>query len=285
MAPAVRQLSKFATAMLVSYDGSRGWAWDPTIRGTIADTLERILREPVAIEAASRTDAGVHAIGQALCAFTSREPLAGDLQLLRYRANQLLPEDVVLRQVVRAPADFDVRDNAGKVYCYYINTAAFPFPLSRRTEWHLPSRRGRAPFDAARAQQAASYALGRHSFLPFSNAQPAEPEREPVCELRRLDVVECGGGRIRLDVEGDRFLYRMVRNLAGTVARCGSGELEPELVERILATGAWPSDAVKLTAPAHGLVLHQVLLHADCDPFASTAAAAEEVPLCAPVPS
>lgn len=259
----------FATAMLVAYDGSRGWAWDPSIKAEVADALGRILREPVSIEAASRTDAGVHARGQALCAFTAREPLRGDLQLLRYRANQLLPDDVVLRAVSAAPPDFDVRDNAGKIYRYHVSTAEVADPLSRRTEWHLPPRHNGPRFCVARAREAAAHALGRRSFAPLANVQAAEAARDPTCELRRLDVSAGADGRVRIEVEGDRFLYRMVRNLAGIVARCGAGEVEPELLARVLDGGAWPEGVAKLTAPAHGLVLHEVLFHAGRDPFAA----------------
>lgn len=267
----IDRVRPFATAMLVAYDGSRGWAWDPGIKAVLGETLGRIMRDPaISIEAASRTDAGVHARGQAVCAFSTHEPLGGDMRLLRYRVNQLLPEDLVVREAAAAPPDFDVRDNAGKIYRYRLNTAVVADPLSRRTEWHLPSRHNSAPFCTARASEAAAQALGRHSFAQLANAQAGEDERDPICELRRFDVVQGENGRVHFEVEGDRFLYRMVRNLAGLIARCGSGELEPHIVARILADGAWPKGVAKLTAPAHGLELCEVLLRAERNPFGAT---------------
>jgi tRNA pseudouridine38-40 synthase len=259
---------RFATALLVAYDGSRGWAWEPTIRSTVVETLGRILRDPsLSIEAASRTDAGVHATGQTACVFSAAPPLGGDVQLLRYRANQLLPDDVVIRDICSVPVDFDVRANAGKIYRYHLNVAPVRDPLRRRVEWHCPPRHSGPAFSAERARVAAAHALGRHAFAPLANVQPAEPEREPHCTIRRIDVVDAGDGRVHIEVEGDRFLYRMVRNLAGLLARCGSGELEPALVRQILASGEWPSGVAKLTAPPHGLVLREVLHHPGRDPF------------------
>ncbi|KAJ1633774.1 pseudouridine synthase, partial [Pavlovales sp. CCMP2436] len=119
---------RFATALLVAYDGSRGWAWDSTIRTALADVLTRIVREPVTLEAASRTDAGVHARGQLACFFTEKPPLGGNLQLLRYRVNQMLPDDLVLRKVAAAPSDYDVRTNGGKIYRYHLDTNSVADP-------------------------------------------------------------------------------------------------------------------------------------------------------------
>jgi tRNA pseudouridine38-40 synthase len=174
---------------------------------------------------------------------------------------------VVIRDICSVPDDFDVRANAGKIYRYHLNVAPVRDPLRRRVEWHCPPRHSGPAFSAERARVAAAHALGRHAFAPLANVQPAEPEREPHCTIRRIDVVDAGDGRVHIEVEGDRFLYRMVRNLAGLLARCGSGELEPALVRQILASGEWPSGVAKLTAPPHGLVLREVLHHPGRDPF------------------
>lgn len=248
---------RVATALLIAYDGSRGWAWDPTIKAVVADVFSRIVRSEVQIEAASRTDAGVHARGQIACVFAERSPPGDNYGKLAYRMNQLLPEDVVIRAAGPVPPTFDVRANAGKTYSYTLLTSQVRDPLGRRREWHRPPRHDGPAFDIVRARAAAEALVGTHDFVAFANSG-ANQRPSSVCTIKRLELCNQGRGRVRFEIDGNRFVYRMVRNMIGLLARCGAGELEPDIAADVLATRAWPSGTIKLTAPPHGLMLESV---------------------------
>lgn len=247
-----------ATALVLAYDGSRGWAWDPGVKEAVRTAICTFHRKDVHIVAASRTDAGVHAQGQVVCV-TSEEPLlGGDCGKVRHKLNQLLPEDAAVRLAVVVPGDFDVRGNMGKEYQYTLHTGASRDPLQRRWEWHVPSRRGARAFDVDAARAACRAFEGEHSFYAFENVGSEPRRKDSVCSISHCALESVAEDRLRLVVRGDRFLYRMVRNMAGTIVRCGLGEMDPQHVAGVLRTGLWGGHGFKLTAPAHGLVLVRV---------------------------
>lgn len=237
--------------LVLEYEGTRYGGWQrqadvPTVQQTLEEALRDLLGERVATVAAGRTDAGVHAEGQVVSFRTaSRLPAAGILG----GTNARLPEDVALRSAEDAEAGFHAqRDARGKHYRYRILNRRTPAPLRRRTAWRVPRA-----LDRDRMAAAAAPLLGRHDFRAFRNA--GSVVGDPVRTLRRLDIRD-DGEYLCIEVEGDGFLYRMVRNLVGTLVAAGDGRIAPEAVREILASRdrrrAGPA------APAHGLCLVEV---------------------------
>lgn len=270
--------------LLLAYDGTSQTGWTGVRDSILRPTLSRILggeQSDLRVEAASRTDAGVHAHGQCasllLPESSSKELM--DAGQLAYSLNQLLPPEVAVRRAVIVDGRFDVRSNTGKRYEYRFNTAPCRDPLTRLHEWSVPTRRGQAPWDAERAAAFAAQLRGRHSFAAFGNT-PRGRERavevDPICQLEEVILVPApsksegeASSSWRVVVRGDRFLYKMVRNLVGAIVRVGSGELTSDECLEALEAGKFARSAsVPLTAPAHGLCLRRVEYAEAQDPFA-----------------
>ncbi len=274
-------------ALLLAYDGTpfRGWT---DVRDTVRPTLSKVLRQQeVVVEAASRTDAGVHAAGQ-VCSLPLERAIrdASELSRLRYSMNQLLPPEVAILRAVEVPASCDVRSTAGKEYRYRLSVADVRDPLARRHEWHVPlTRSSRLKWSEAAVAQAARKLCGTHDFSGFGNT-PRGAERavevDPVCSLREVSLGRVVGAdgepsasSFELRVVGDRFLYKMVRNIVGALVQVGAGELgEAELIDALRSgklSSLKQSRSLPSTAPAHGLVLQRVMYAPADDPFADSA--------------
>lgn len=242
-----------AVRLVLAYDGTdfHGWQRQPerrTVQGVVEDTLRKLLRHPLAVRGASRTDAGVHALGQvASFRTTSPIPIENLIRAVRMR----LPEDVTLMHGGQVAADFDVtRDARGKLYRYRL----FCGPRSpvggraHRQAWHFFAR-----FDPDRLVAAAERMQGTHDFAGFASVGSPRDNTirtvERVAVRRRLD-------EIWIDVEGDGFLYKQVRNMVGTMCEIARGLWPVERIDEILASRdrrlAGPP------APAHGLCLQWV---------------------------
>lgn len=238
--------------LIVEYDGTDLAGWQrqdgqPTVQGALEDAFREMTGEPVAVQGAGRTDAGVHARGQAANARTTAIiPTGGFLRGL----NTLLPRAIAVLEVAEADAAFDARRDArGKVYRYSIWNHFVRSPLHERTAWHV-----RAPLDLAAMREAAEILVGEHDFAAFRAADCER--RTTVRTLRRVDV-SAQGALVAIEVEGTAFLKNMVRILAGTLVSVGHGQLAVETVRRALASGARTDAGV--TAPAAGLCLERVL--------------------------
>ncbi len=236
----------------VAYDGEafHGWASQ-----TNARTVEEVLRGAVlaldprasALRGASRTDAGVHAEGQLVAFDTSRDipPRGWTLGL-----NQHLPADVAVRGARAVPAAFAPRFAAlGKRYRYRVLVDPIRDPLSRGHAWRIPD------LDAAALAGEAAAARGTHDFASFRGAGDQRPTT--VRTLTRVDVVREPDPRIvAVVIEGDAFLYNMVRILVGTMVDVARGRVPAGAVARALE--ARERRSAGTTAPAHGLVLERV---------------------------
>ena len=238
----------------VSYDGTDFHGWQVqgerrTVQGVLQEALARVIGAPVSLLAAGRTDAGVHAEGQAISfrAGTGIPP-AG----IAAAANGLLPPDVAVLSLEEAPASFHATfDATGKVYRYEILCGRTPRPLLRRTTWRVPGR-----LDAARMRRAARLLVGRHDFRSFRTNPGLDEDRgSTVRTLRRVDVRR-RGDRIVLELEGDGFLYNMVRAITGTLVQVGRGTWPPERAGEALR--ARDRRAAGPNAPARGLTLVSV---------------------------
>jgi tRNA pseudouridine38-40 synthase len=238
--------------LLLEYDGTayQGWqiqATGPTIQGVLEEKLAVLLRSPVRVTAAGRTDAGVHALGQVVSFRTeSTMPVA---RLLR-GLNALLPRDIAVRGGEEVPEGFDARRSArGKLYRYRLwNTperSAFQGPYA----WHVPR-----PLDLDAMREAAQALLGEHDFSAFRAADC--PAKNPVRLLRRLEILETGGPLLDLEIEATAFLKHMVRNIVGTLVEVGQGKRPAESLAGLLASR--DRTHAGATAPPHGLFLVEI---------------------------
>jgi tRNA pseudouridine38-40 synthase len=238
--------------LILEYDGTDfvGWQRQPngrSVQQTVEDGLKKLLGTRVLVQAAGRTDAGVHALGQ-VAAFD--DPRGLPLKAFSRGLNGLLPPDVAVVDAQEAPEDFDPRRWArGKRYRYRISNRRQRSPLRRRTHWELFT-----PLDLAAMQAAAQPLLGRHDFSAF-RASDCEA-KSPVREVRELTLRRGEDAELVFDFEGTAFLKHMVRNLVGSLVEVGRGKQPVRWVGEVLAsrdrTQAGP------TAPPQGLALISV---------------------------
>ena len=238
-------------AGLVEYDGAgfAGWAAQPgmrTIEEELSGALGTVLRQPVKLAVAGRTDAGVHATGQVV-SFRAETDLAP--ASISYRTTAVLPEDVALRRCVAVRAGFDARrDATSRSYEYRIVNDPIRSPLSRRRAIHVA--RG---LDVGLLHKAAALVRGAHDFRAFT------PARSHHVRFAR-GVTESGweerGGLLVYGITANSFLHGMVRALVGTMLEVAGGKRDLADFARLLE-GAGRSEAGP-AAPARGLTLVRV---------------------------
>jgi len=212
--------------LTIEYEGTEfaGWQVQPqarTVQGELERALSIVARESVRVQGAGRTDAGVHALGQVASVETS-----ADLGELWYPLNQVLPDDVAVPAIERAPDGFHARfDAVRRHYRYRLHRG--PTALERRTCLNVH------PFPAAEPmRRAGRKLLGTHDFASFATL--AEPGENTECIVEALDVVE-RGPFLDVTVTANRFLRKMVRTVVGTLLEVGQGKRPPEWVEEVLA--------------------------------------------------
>ena len=239
----------------LAYDGSCYLGWQrtetgPSIEGELLLTLRQILQEEVRLFAASRTDAGVHAAGQVCNFFTARASL--DVQKLKMSLNSLLPKDIVVWHCEEADPSFHATlQSKSKEYHYQLCWDRVQMPSLRHFSWHYPSE-----LNLPAMRSAARQFLGTHDFSAFCNLKKYQQYDNYTRSLWRIDLVELENKRLRFEIEGDHFLYKMVRNLVGTLVYVGCGKLEEAGMKKILIEGR--RTEAGMTAPAHGLSLQKV---------------------------
>jgi len=238
--------------LVLAYDGTRYVGWQvqpngPSIQAELERALATLHKGPVRITGAGRTDAGVHALGQ-VASFAVERPLPVSAYVKGM--NALLPDDIAVREAEVRERPFDARRDArGKRYRYRIENGPTRAPLSRLQAWQVYR-----PLDVAAMRAAAAPLLGRHDFGAFRAADCEAPNA--VRELRRLDVLGEGGGRIEVVAEATAFLKHMVRNLVGTLVEVGLGARAPGSMVQLLA--ARDRTLAGRTAPPQGLLLEEV---------------------------
>ena len=216
--------------LVVQYDGSNyaGFQWPPdvpTVQAELQEALSGLLREPVVVTGASRTDAGVHALGQVVT-FTSEKPIP--TENIVGAINDHLP--IAVRVVSAQPVadSFHPRyDAARKLYSYRILNRELGSPFILRYAWHIPES-----LDIELMRAASLVLIGRHDFAAFCAA--GSSVENTVREIHRFDI-EREDSTIRMYIEGDGFLYKMVRLMVGTIVEVGLGRLPVEKVKQILA--------------------------------------------------
>jgi len=241
-----------AWRVVLAYDGTAYSGWQiqpgrPTVQGLVVTAAQALLGDGIRVTGASRTDAGVHALRQAVSIRAGREVPA---DVVKRALNATLPRDIRVVACAEADERFDARRAAlGKRYGYLIENGSTPSPFLLRYAWSVPLR-----LDVERMRCALEPLRGRHDFSAFC-AAPGR-EHEPTCTVRALHVLR-RRDRIAVLVSGDRFLHHMVRNIVGSAVEVGRGAREPGWLADVLASRdrrrAGP------TAPAHGLTLLRVM--------------------------
>ncbi|MHC5142229.1 MAG: tRNA pseudouridine(38-40) synthase TruA [Planctomycetota bacterium] len=236
--------------LVIHYDGTNyhGWASQPetaTVQGTIEEVIEKLTGQPVKVYGSSRTDAGVHALGQ-VANFRINSPVP--TENFSNALNNLLPQDITISDVCEMPEDFDaISDTVEKRYDYLINTTPIR-PVLARNQWHRPGQ-----LDIGKMHQAAQKFVGKKDFKSFASAAD---QRESSVRTITLCQVEQEGDAIKISVAADGFLYNMVRNIVGTLVEVGRGRWEPDMIDTILE--AKDRSAAGPIAPASGLCLMEI---------------------------
>jgi len=241
--------------LTVAYDGRGFDGWQSQISGNgIQDLLLRALQEVnpgiPTVQGSGRTDAGVHAEGQ-VAHFDVPAGSRLDGRAWREALNRRLPAAVRVMEAGVAPPGFHARFSAiGKVYRYEIHEGPVLPPWRAGWAWQL-----RGPLELSAMEEAMAVLVGRHDFSAFA-ANRGRPERDPCRTLFRAEVTR-EGPEIRLEFDGDGFLYKMVRLMTGAVVRTGRGKHRPQDLAAWLADPGAERPS-PLTAPADGLRLVRV---------------------------
>lgn len=244
----------------VSYDGSgfHGFAENDgvrTVAGELRGALERVLRAPVELTCAGRTDTGVHARGQVVSIVS--EVAAPDVDRVRDALNGLLGPAVVTRSVRSVPDDFDARFSAEwRRYRYLVLDRDVPDPFLAATSWWVPR-----VLDLAAMDVAASHLVGEHDFSSFCRRPRGDRE---VSLVRRVlaagwtrEAVGAGDAEpARFEITATAFCHQMVRSIVGALVAVGSGRWAPSQVAQLL--DARDRTGAPNLAPPHGLTLWHV---------------------------
>jgi tRNA pseudouridine38-40 synthase len=234
--------------LTISYDGLNysGWQYQHgkrTIQGELQQAIGELTGAFTQVKGASRTDAGVSALGQvANFLIDSPIPTENFVKALNHR----LPRDIIVTEAVEAEQAFEASSLAkSKLYRYTIFTGKNPNVLKTRNCWHRPWK-----LDAAAMDTAAKMLVGRHDFKSFASA--GDKRENTTRTIFRCDVT-AEDKWVNIEMEGDGFLHNMVRNIVGTLVEIGRGRWEPQKMNQIIEakdrTTAGP------IAPAAGLCL------------------------------
>jgi tRNA pseudouridine38-40 synthase len=237
--------------LVIEYDGTAfsGWQTQPserTVQGTLEAALATILRAPVHLQGAGRTDAGVHALGQ-VASLETDAPVSADR--LRKGLTALCRPDIAVVAATRVSDGFNARfDARGKHYRYTLLNRSVPSPLRRRDAYHVPH-----PLDLDAMRGAARRLVGEHDFSAF---RAADCGRKSTTRTITDITIDRREALIDIDVKGTAFLKNMVRIIAGTLVDVGLGRLTAEDIDEALRSRN--RTRAGRTAPAHGLTLVEV---------------------------
>jgi tRNA pseudouridine38-40 synthase len=249
------QVAPSGTATLkltVAYDGTdfHGFAVQPderTVEGELTAALTRVLREPVALSCAGRTDAGVHAWNQVVSCNVADDT---DLDVVQRSVNSQLAPEIVVRSAELADHEFDARHSAlWRAYRYTVVNRDTPDPFRARHAWWVSES-----LDVARMRLAADPFLGEHDFSSFCRKGP-----EGSTAVRRVLASEWlveEDGVLVYDIRAAAFCWQMVRSIVGTLVDVGIGKIRPGEIMGILR--ARERSAAVRVAPPHGLCLWDV---------------------------
>lgn len=237
--------------LTICYDGSSYHGWQvqpdmPTVQQSVTDAIEKLCSCDVKLTGASRTDAGVHALGQvANFKIDTPVPTANFARAL----TEILPDDIAVSHAIDVPETFDaISDAKVKLYRYTIVTSEVRPVMSIKQCWHYPT-----DLDWELMNKGAKLLVGKKDFKSFAAA--ADQRQSSIRTITHCEVIN-DSAWIYIDVEADGFLYNMVRNIVGTLVEIGRSRWAPEKITEILQ--AKDRRAAGPIAPAAGLCLMRI---------------------------
>ncbi len=244
--------------LTLEYDGTdfNGWQIQAgkkrTVQGELEKALLKIFKQKTRVIGSGRTDSGVHALGQVAHFETSSRMTPR--QILK-ALNASLPQDVAVVAAQKVPPSFHAQYSAkSKIYRYTILNQSTRSPLLRHYSYFYFH-----PLNLTLMARESRPLLGRKDFRSFQAADPAaiseSPEKTTIRTIKKIEIKK-RGPLISIEIEADGFLYKMVRNLIGTLLEIGSGRLRPGSIPKILEKK--DRRAAGKTAPATGLCLIKV---------------------------
>ncbi|MEO0215565.1 MAG: tRNA pseudouridine(38-40) synthase TruA [candidate division WOR-3 bacterium] len=244
--------------LTIEYEGTDffGWQYQPnkrTVQGEIESALKRITKENIRVIGAGRTDQGVHALGQVANFKTESEIKPENL---KDALNSLIADDVYIKEIIEVPLDFNARSSAkSKIYQY--NIMRKYSPLQRRYFWLVEYT-----LNLGEMKRAIRYFIGEHDFKNLSVSDRSENKlsqidgnnrKSTLCMIYNISITEAGS-QLMINIEGNRFLRKMVRGIVGVLIDIGRGRFKSEDVYEIY------EGKIKnlYFAPPHGLYLVEV---------------------------
>ncbi|MCH9613224.1 MAG: tRNA pseudouridine synthase A [Chlamydiia bacterium] len=235
----------------ICYEGTNYFGWQDnkselTIESLLLKALTRIYGHSPKLQAASRTDRGVHAKEQVVNFLAP--PLIPETIMVK-AINRYLPKDIrVLSVTIEKDTFHPTLDNHFKEYVYRITNTPVQLPFDRHLSWHV-----KPSLNLKFMRQAATHFTGTHNFKCFCNQSPSIPY-DKTRTIATIDIQ--GHGDILITIKGENFLYKMVRNIVGTLVYIGLGKIGINEVDTIIKSG--DRKLAGMTAPAHGLTLNKV---------------------------
>jgi tRNA pseudouridine38-40 synthase len=284
-------VSSFITSTLKPKQRHRQQHPPPTIQGKLETALTKFLaihRDDLLLQGAGRTDAGVHARGQVVHFFSKR--LLHDTTRAVVALNSLLPEDIHVLDLLRVPLDYNVRFSMGKIYTYDLHLDPMGSdPFTQRYRLCPPRallNNSNLNFNVEALSAAAAEFVGTHDFSVFSSKPRDRSQRTPVRTIRRCEIVATPSSSLqnsenfstplssdpfllRIEVEGDGFLYKQVRHMVGAMLAVAAGRITCEDISKALADpinkgeaegGALARPGAYVLAEPRGLCLNKVFL-------------------------
>jgi tRNA pseudouridine38-40 synthase len=239
--------------MIVEYDGYEfsGWQFQPyqrTVQGHLQEKLERIFKKKINCIASGRTDTGVHSLGQTVHfkADTVMKPAQ-----IKKALNAFLDRDVSIAKVQEVPLDFHAQYSVkNKTYRYTLLNRSYPSAFWRNRAYFYPYK-----LNIAAMKRAAAKIKGKHDFKCFQAASERSKIKNTIRTISQLSVTK-EGDFIHITATSNGFLYRMVRNIVGTLLAVGSGKMTAQEVGEIIKSKN--RKIAPPTAPSHGLCLMKV---------------------------
>ncbi|MGN1310936.1 MAG: tRNA pseudouridine(38-40) synthase TruA [Clostridia bacterium] len=237
--------------LIIEYDGKKfgGWQKQPNklnIQGEIEKAIGEITGEDIELNASGRTDAGVHSLGQT-ANFKTNSKI--DIEKFPVAINSKLKQSMRIINAEEVEENFHSRYSCkGKKYRYIINNSKYGSAIYRDLEYHMPIK-----LDVEAMQKAIKYFEGEHDFKGFKASGTSS--KSSVRTIYSAKVLQ-EGDRIKIELEGNGFLYNMVRIIAGTIVDVGLGKIRPEEIPEII--NSKDRNRAGKTLPPQGLYLVEV---------------------------
>lgn len=217
-----------------------------TVQEEVEKAINRLTNENNKVNACSRTDGGVHARGQSANFFTERNIA---LEKIPPGLNTYLPKDIKVYKAIERPIEFHSRYHAkGKRYTYHILNNPYGCALEYKRSWHITKK-----LDLEEMIKANEHIIGTHDFSAFRVT--GSGVKSPIRTIKSSKLIK-EGDKIILDIEGDGFLYKMVRSIVGTLVEVGRGRFDQEDMPRIMESKDRKNGGK--TAPPEGLYLEKI---------------------------